>query len=71
METMDVNNRDGTAKKVNSWVEQQTNSKIKDLVSPSVIGPDLRLLIVNAIYFKGEWATPFTSENGANTAKVK
>ena len=68
---IDVTNPVGTANQVNSWVEQQTNSKIKDLVSPDIINNDLRMLIINAIYFKADWATPFTGENGGRTEKVR
>jgi serpin B len=42
---------------INSWVEQKTNGKIKDLVS----GTDeyTRLVITNAVYFNGTWQTKF------------
>uniref|UniRef100_A0A914UI55 Serpin domain-containing protein n=1 Tax=Plectus sambesii TaxID=2011161 RepID=A0A914UI55_9BILA len=68
-ETMDVSDPEATTQQVNSWVEEQTKSKITNLISPAIVTPYLRLLIVNAIYFKGEWATPFTTQHGANTAK--
>ncbi|CAF0877967.1 unnamed protein product [Adineta ricciae] len=44
---------------INAWVEQQTNNLIKDLLSPSDISTDTRLLIVNCIYFKGTWKEQF------------
>jgi len=47
--------------RINEWVEQQTANRIKDLL-PN-LSPDqarlLRLVLVNAIYFKGEWSVPF------------
>jgi serpin B len=46
-------------KTINSWVEQQTKDKIKDLFSPGMITADTKLLIANAIYFKGLWEFPF------------
>uniref|UniRef100_A0A3Q3LBW5 Serpin family B member 1 n=1 Tax=Labrus bergylta TaxID=56723 RepID=A0A3Q3LBW5_9LABR len=38
---------------INSWVEQQTENKIKDLLKPGTVNPMTRLALVNAIYFKG------------------
>lgn len=46
-------------KKINSWVEEQTKDKIKDLFGPGTIAPDTKLVIANAIYFKGLWEFPF------------
>ncbi|CAH2107512.1 unnamed protein product [Euphydryas editha] len=47
------------ADEVNAWVENQTNHRIKGLVSPNTLNPDTRALLVNAIYFKGIWKYPF------------
>ncbi|CAG0905116.1 unnamed protein product, partial [Cyprideis torosa] len=44
---------------INEYVEQKTNNLIKDLFSPSDITSDTRLAIVNALYFKAAWETPF------------
>jgi serine protease inhibitor len=47
--------------KINRWVEEQTNDRIKDLVPalPAELAARIRLILVNAIYFKGEWSQPF------------
>lgn len=50
---------EGARKKINVWVEEQTNQKIKDLIKPGVLDPMTRLVLVNAIYFKGDWAKQF------------
>ncbi len=47
---------------INTWVEQQTNGKIRDLIGPGVLGPMTRLVLTNAIYFKGNWATQFRED---------
>ncbi len=48
---------------INSWVEEQTKDKIKDLIPNGLLSPDTRLVLTNAIYFKGKWVVPFEEEN--------
>ncbi len=43
---------------INSWVEQHTEGKIKDLIEPP-IDPLTVLFLINAIYFQADWAIPF------------
>ncbi len=47
---------------INDWVEEQTEDRIQDLIPPGVINPDTRLVITNAIYFKGTWVKQFDPE---------
>jgi serpin B len=44
---------------INQWVEQKTQDKIKDLLQPGALRPSTRLVLTNAIYFKGDWQTQF------------
>ncbi|CAF98097.1 unnamed protein product, partial [Tetraodon nigroviridis] len=44
---------------INTWVEQQTENKIKDVLKPGSVNTMTRLALVNAIYFKGNWMHPF------------
>jgi serpin B len=44
---------------INQWVEEKTEDKIKDLLPPGSIKPDTRLVLTNAIYFKGDWDAQF------------
>ena len=46
-------------KTINAWVEKLTRDKIKDLLGPSDVTRQTDLILTNAIYFKGAWATPF------------
>jgi len=48
------------AAKINQWVEDNTNQKIKNLIHAEDLDTKTRLVLVNAIYFKGSWASPFT-----------
>lgn len=48
---------------INSWVEQQTENKIKDLLKPGSVSSMTRLALVNAIYFKGSWKNRFDEAN--------
>jgi serpin B len=44
---------------INSWVEKQTQDKIKELLKPGILDTYTRLVLTNAIYFKGDWLTQF------------
>lgn len=52
-------NSKGAREEVNKWVEEKTKNKIKDLIPEGMFGPDTRLTLVNAIYFKGSWMSQF------------
>ncbi|KAK9731481.1 Serpin (serine protease inhibitor) [Popillia japonica] len=47
------------ANKINNWVKQKTHNKIKNLLSPNDLNGNVRSVILNAIYFKGEWESKF------------
>ncbi len=44
---------------INDWVEAQTMNRIKDLIPQGLIDSSTRLVLTNAIYFKGSWQTEF------------
>jgi len=44
---------------INQWVENQTNDKIRDLLPAGSIDLLTRLVITNAVYFKGTWERQF------------
>ena len=44
---------------INRWVEGETRQKIKDLLPDGSIDSMTRMVLTNAIYFKGDWATQF------------
>ena len=48
---------------INDWVEKQTNDKIKNLIPPGVLTPMTRLVLTNAVYFKGFWFIQFDEKD--------
>ena len=44
---------------INKWVAQKTQQKIQNLLSLGSLNNLTRLVLVNAIYFKGDWQLPF------------
>ena len=50
--------------KINDWVSVRTDGKIPELIKPGMLDRDNRLVLVDAIYFHGDWHLKF---NGAQT----
>jgi serpin B len=60
VESLDFKNApDPSRLRINRWVESKTERRIRDLIPPGGIETDTRLVLVNAIYFLGDWQTPF------------
>ncbi|XP_051796395.1 leukocyte elastase inhibitor-like [Acanthochromis polyacanthus] len=49
--------------KINSWMEKQTKGKIKDVLAKGTVNELTSLVLVNAIYFKGDWSAKFSSSD--------
>jgi serpin B len=58
-----VKDTEGARKTINTWVEKETRDKIKDLIPEGVLDASTRLVLTNAIYFKGDWAEKFKKED--------
>jgi len=58
-----INETEKTRQQINQWVEDRTNEKIKDLIPEGVLNALTRLVLTNAIYFKGDWASQFDKDN--------
>ena len=52
-------NSEAARQRINAWAERSTKGKIKSLFAPGSVNADTRLVIANAIYFKGKWASRF------------
>ncbi|XP_048363081.1 serpin B6-like isoform X1 [Sphaerodactylus townsendi] len=57
-----VKEPEGSRKHINTWVEETTAGKIKNLLPEGIIDSLTRLVLVNAIYFKGNWANQFLQD---------
>ncbi len=56
--------RPDAADVINDWVAEKTYEKIRELVTPPLISQAI-LILINAVYFKAMWATPFDTEKTA------
>jgi serpin B len=56
------------AKPINDWADKNTNGKIKVIVHDSDLPDNTRMVLTNAIYFKGDWLTAF-SESATRKTK--
>jgi serpin B len=45
--------------KINAWIAKQTKGKIQDILPPGSLNDLTRLVLANAVYFKGAWAKRF------------
>lgn len=53
---------DSVRKEINDWVSAKTKGKIEDLIPAGFLDRMTRLVLVNAIYFKGTWAHEFKKD---------
>ncbi len=54
-----VADTEGSRKTINGWVGEQTRGKIPELIPDGVLSSYTRLVLTNAIYFKGAWLNEF------------
>ncbi len=52
--------------RINEWVAQKIKEKIQDILPPGSVDSSTRLVLANAIYFKGTWAKPFKKAETSN-----
>ncbi len=52
-----------TAEQINNWIEEKTHDKIQDMLSSEDIDPATKMILTNAIYFKGDWLYQFDPDD--------
>ncbi|MEJ2597327.1 MAG: serpin family protein [Anaerolineales bacterium] len=63
---IDDTQREQARQAINDWVNAATQGKIEELIGKDILTDATRLVLANAIYFKGEWSEPFL--NGTREA---
>jgi len=58
-----INQTEKSRLTINKWVEDKTNDKIKDLIPQGVLDSLIRLILTNAVYFKGFWFKQFDKKD--------
>lgn len=62
-ETLDFNgDAESSRKYINDFIEKVTENNIKELLLPGSITTSTSLVLANAAYFKGQWASKFDPE---------
>lgn len=59
---LDYNEPETARKSINQWVNEKTQEHISKLIPTNILDPLTRLVLVNAIYFKGLWKKQFDKQ---------
>jgi serpin B len=57
-----IDNPGGAIDEINAWASDETAGKVTDLIEPGMLDTLTRLVISNAIYFKGDWSSRFDGD---------
>ena len=58
-----VNQPEASRQQINQWVASKTNNKIEELLASGSVSSATKMILVNAIYFKGKWLYQFDEGN--------
>ncbi|KAK9731420.1 Serpin (serine protease inhibitor) [Popillia japonica] len=62
-DTIDFSQSSVAAEEINNWVKEKTQNKIDKLFDSDAFDSETRAVLLNAIYFKGNWLSPFRKES--------
>lgn len=65
-EGMSFKNPEKARTAINKWISDNTGGMIPDLLRPGDVSSATTLVLANALYFKGEWASPFDEKKTTN-----
>ena len=51
---------------INEWIIQHTQGRITELLAPDALAPAAPLVLANAVYFRGNWASQFEPSDTAS-----
>ncbi|XP_021785895.2 serpin B6-like isoform X1 [Papio anubis] len=57
-----LNDSEKSRTHINNWIAEKTEGKITEMLSPDSVDSLTKLILVNAIYFKGNWESQFLKE---------
>jgi serpin B len=60
-----LENAEGARQTINTWTEEQTKGKIRELFAEGSLNDRTRLVLTTAIYFMGQWQLPFDTNRTA------
>jgi serpin B len=63
-----IQNSEGARTTINQWVADHTANRIQNLLPSGSVDASTRLVLSNALYFKGSWAEPFDANSTSNAA---
>lgn len=59
---------DASRKEINLWIAGQTQKRIESLLPPNAVTSATRIVLVNAVYFLGDWTSPFEKDRTSAAA---
>lgn len=62
IESINFANAQDAAQMINNFVAEKTKEKITSLIKPDMLSSDSRVVLVNAVYFKGDWKYKFNKQ---------
>lgn len=59
IDNIDTSDSVGSAEKINSWINEKTHKMIPSLITPLMIKPNTKSILVNTVYFESAWNKPW------------
>ena len=63
MTSLDFDDRNKTADIINNFVRTETRERISHIISASELDPSSRIILINTLFFKSKWMTPFRKKD--------